>query len=362
MAKYKGTGGASVPLTLDGTALTTSVPLLILNGKTNSGVEVQVTGTKSSGFVLNGSDGTPRGAFGVAAAADQWLTGSLTHDAVLAYSTGQKLRLGVLAATAPTMVLGAGKVGVNQPAGTSADVEIAVGKALTNVLGGANPCINIGVDQTAVGAGGFVVGQHANNSLLSWWRAHATAASAAAVIETSGYNNPIIINASYISLQGESPAATNVLVGTKVDDKGAKVTIVKTSAITSGAARALHATGTFNPTSGTATYEQFGGSYTLNQSGGANGTVTGLLIQAVETAVGGTHDLIHLQAGAAGTTTKFRVDNTGLITSGLAMVALGGGAAPTVGTIGGSGPAAAGQSGWMRVNVAGTDRFIPLWT
>ena len=42
-------------------------------------------------------------------------------------------------------------------------------------------------------------------------------------------------------------------------------------------------------------------------------------------------------------------------------VALGGGAAPTLGTIGGTGPAAAAQNSWLKIAVAGAVRFIPLW-
>jgi len=42
--------------------------------------------------------------------------------------------------------------------------------------------------------------------------------------------------------------------------------------------------------------------------------------------------------------------------------ALGGGAAPTVGTIGGSGPAAAAQRNWLRfLESDGTASFIPVW-
>jgi hypothetical protein len=45
-----------------------------------------------------------------------------------------------------------------------------------------------------------------------------------------------------------------------------------------------------------------------------------------------------------------------------ANVALGGGAAPTVGTIGGSGPAAAAQRNWLRfIESDGTASFIPVW-
>lgn len=47
---------------------------------------------------------------------------------------------------------------------------------------------------------------------------------------------------------------------------------------------------------------------------------------------------------------------------GKALVALGGGAAPTVGTIGGSGPATAAQNTWLRIlDSSGTAAFIPVW-
>lgn len=43
------------------------------------------------------------------------------------------------------------------------------------------------------------------------------------------------------------------------------------------------------------------------------------------------------------------------------QIANGGGAAPTFGTIGGSGPTAAAQSGWMKLNIDGNVRFFPVW-
>lgn len=47
---------------------------------------------------------------------------------------------------------------------------------------------------------------------------------------------------------------------------------------------------------------------------------------------------------------------------GMANVALGGGAAPAFGTIGGAGPAAAAQRGWMRfIETDGTASFVPTW-
>jgi hypothetical protein len=47
---------------------------------------------------------------------------------------------------------------------------------------------------------------------------------------------------------------------------------------------------------------------------------------------------------------------------GRALVALGGGAAPTLGTIGGTGPTAAAQNAWLRVkNSAGAPVWLPVW-
>lgn len=42
-------------------------------------------------------------------------------------------------------------------------------------------------------------------------------------------------------------------------------------------------------------------------------------------------------------------------------VALGGGATPTLGTIGGSGPTLAAQSKWLQVAINGTNHWIPVW-
>jgi len=43
------------------------------------------------------------------------------------------------------------------------------------------------------------------------------------------------------------------------------------------------------------------------------------------------------------------------------QIANGGGAAPTLGTVGGSGPTTAAQSGWIEINIDGNRRFIPVW-
>jgi hypothetical protein len=50
-----------------------------------------------------------------------------------------------------------------------------------------------------------------------------------------------------------------------------------------------------------------------------------------------------------------------ILSANSTLVALGGGAAPTFGTIGGSGPTAAAQNGWISIQTTSGTRFIPCW-
>lgn len=59
--------------------------------------------------------------------------------------------------------------------------------------------------------------------------------------------------------------------------------------------------------------------------------------------------------------TSAGVGNLGVVYLGQAKIANGGGAAPTLGTIGGSGPTAAAQAGWMKVVLNGTTGYLPVW-
>lgn len=53
--------------------------------------------------------------------------------------------------------------------------------------------------------------------------------------------------------------------------------------------------------------------------------------------------------------------STGLVDFHYAATALGGGAAPTLGTIGGSGPTTAAQKAWLAIKVDGTPMWMPVW-
>ena len=69
---------------------------------------------------------------------------------------------------------------------------------------------------------------------------------------------------------------------------------------------------TFAPTSGTANFVACVVTPTINQTGTASGNYTALAIQAKETALLGSGNLlISASAGSAGTTSKFTVDNSG---------------------------------------------------
>jgi hypothetical protein len=71
---------------------------------------------------------------------------------------------------------------------------------------------------------------------------------------------------------------------------------------------------------------------------------------------------ITFQLGSKGAGDIYLNPNTGDIKWGKALVALGGGAAPTVGTIGGSGPATAAQNSWLRLkDSAGNACWVPVW-
>ena len=54
----------------------------------------------------------------------------------------------------------------------------------------------------------------------------------------------------------------------------------------------------------------------------------------------------------------------GALRTSYAAVANGGGAAPTLGTIGGSGPGTAGQAGWLQINAGSTGKkyFVAVWS
>lgn len=90
-----------------------------------------------------------------------------------------------------------------------------------------------------------------------------------------------------------------------------------------------------------------GGVRFRNNANGAD--ITGLSSDATDTVTLGDNSFATLLKGSS-------------IKWGVALVALGGGSAPTVGTIGGSGPATAGQNAWLKaLDSTGAAIYIPVW-
>lgn len=209
-------GGTTPPVVIDGTGLTTTVPLLIKNGKSLSGLELQVTGTAATGVLFRDSAGVAQWAVGYAVSAGEWSATAAAGDLAIVGPTAKALRVGRMT------------------------------------------------------TGGAVLTIDLATSTLSM--------------------NGIFAFANGGSLTS-CPAQVNGDANTG-----------------------------------------------LSQPGGA--------------------DTISLIAGGV---EALRMDATGKPRFGLAVIALGGGIPPVVGTIGGSGPATAAQNSWGKVNFAGTDYFIPLW-
>jgi hypothetical protein len=100
---------------------------------------------------------------------------------------------------------------------------------------------------------------------------------------------------------------------------------------TGGTAKGIGTSFTFAPTSGTAGFNALDVSYAVNQTGGANGTVRGIFVNATPTSVLGTHRLLELQLNGS---PKFYIDAaTGNIATTIAssmVKSVGGTLAPAI--------------------------------
>ena len=120
-----------------------------------------------------------------------------------------------------------------------------------------------------------------------------------------------VVTAPTVTLRATT--TTNVVIGTTSASatKGVVLSSLSGWQGTSGNQLNTEISSNFNPTSGTAAWQAFKITQTLNQTGGANGAMTGILYDATETAINGTHTCLDLRVGAA---SKFAVGNTGTTT------------------------------------------------
>ncbi len=111
-------GGTVPPVTIDGTGLTTSIPITIKNAKAESGVELWYTGSGAAavatGYGLMNASGALKGGIAIAAVANDWITGSAVDDIIIHGIVTKRLLFGVKGGAAPTAIIDLtnGKVGV----------------------------------------------------------------------------------------------------------------------------------------------------------------------------------------------------------------------------------------------------------
>lgn len=119
--------GSSAGTIIDGTGQTSTIPITIKNAKAESGVELWYTGTVATGYDLMNASGTLKGGVAIAAAVNDWITGSAADDIIVHVGSGKKLLFGLKGgsastvsidpATATVLVSGAGGAAISAPTG-----------------------------------------------------------------------------------------------------------------------------------------------------------------------------------------------------------------------------------------------------
>jgi hypothetical protein len=103
-------GGNTPPVTIDGTGLASTVPLLIKTAKTADGVEVQGTSsTISPAYLLNNSAGVTKGAFGLVGTIGDLYTSSVVGFVALTFDSTKGL---AIAASGGALVADFGTTGM----------------------------------------------------------------------------------------------------------------------------------------------------------------------------------------------------------------------------------------------------------
>lgn len=122
-------GSSSVltpPVTIDGTGLTTTIPITVKNAKAESGVELWYTGTVATAYALMNASGVIKGGVGIAAAANDWITGSAADDIVIFVGATKVIRLGAKGAAAAAVIIegATGNVGIGAAPAAGLPLEI----------------------------------------------------------------------------------------------------------------------------------------------------------------------------------------------------------------------------------------------
>lgn len=316
-------------------------------------------GTTVAAAVADTDYATPAGVIAYAAPVNaQYLTlaanASLTVERVFTPSTGlTAVDGGAGAAYTLTADLSTGKAG-----GQTVKGGTAASEALSFQTTTASPrgVFNFGTTPTLIVSENltFASGASATLDVVSVPANTVVITGNTDITAATGFNFVSIAQPTYSagSALAITNAATFIVQGPPIVAGASPPTVSNLTAVkvngtwtnTANAGHAIRIVPTFAPTSGTGTFNVFGAGYTINQTGGANGNVTGLLLNATETAVGGVNNLIDVQVGGTsffavsggGTSTALKVTASKTVASATSAVWNGVNFAPATLTFSGS--------------------------
>lgn len=342
------TGAEGNYLEVQGKA-TGSPPQIVANGVADANIGIKILAKGSGSFFLGSGDATRNSwQFNTAATGLSPLIVVIGPDADIALVLQSK---------------GAGAIAL-----TGDGTHVNYMQFFPAVTGGSpawyanGPDADITVSVNAKGAGAVIL----SNNRANWFQATGSTAGNPVTLSTAGSDAAVDL---YINAKG---AAAQIrlqmgsLLGLQVVGVASAVNfLTTTNAATGNAVRV----GTYNSADAAA-------NLAIDTKGAAStiflrpGAVAGLNVVGVAAAVNNVQvtnsaTTVPVDIAAIGTDGNINLrltpKGTGVVDLNYAVVALGGGAAPTVGTIGGAGPAAAAQNSWLKFNVQGTATFVPAW-
>jgi hypothetical protein len=154
-------------LVVDGSGATSVPPLLVKNGKTISGVELQVVGSAGTGLLLRDSSGVHQGGLGFAVTNADFEASTAAGDIVL-YSLVGRLKIATQASAGVVINTGNASVVVNNSGGTQlkySTSNVTVGTSTVTLTAGGTTVLNLtsaGVFGSSSASGNLNLGSTSN--------------------------------------------------------------------------------------------------------------------------------------------------------------------------------------------------------
>lgn len=182
-------------LVVDGSAATSAPPLLVKNGKTISGVELQVVGSAGTGLLLRDSSGVHQGGLGFAVTAADFEASSSAGDVVL-YSLVNKIRISTQVAGGITANTGNASLVLTNSGGSQlkySTANVTVASSTVSVTVGGTLVLNAtsaGVFGASGASGNFTLGSTSNATKGFVYLGSSTGLAYDETNKRVGINNP----------------------------------------------------------------------------------------------------------------------------------------------------------------------------